>query len=424
METRTRGSRQGLDWSAGLRGALCLYAFVQPLSISGANIAWGLVAVFLIGRLVSEGRRPTLPPARLQALFWVFMGVGLLTALSGVLPSNSLPMLHKDLNKVWLFYLFFAAFTLEPAPRAFRWLMAGAALSACIGILQVSTYHASEAVTKWFQGFGPGGFWKFLVPNNRAHGTIHAVTYGESMAFVLSGGVILLTLDEYRRELKLAKRTVVAWAVLIAVALVLSRTRGAWIGFVAAAVALARLRPRAVKALAGIGLGAAIVIALMSLVFPLDILSRFASIVDTTNNSNHGRIELWTVALQMFRDHPLLGVGNNNYRTLFDAYHPEMVLWEHSWGSAHNIYLHYLAERGLVGLASLLALFAAVFQALLARHKRGMNFWTVWALIATLGFFTMNLTESAWGDAMTWMPMIFLWAWTLTSPLSERPPKA
>ena len=178
------------------------------------------------------------------------------------------------------------------------------------------------------------------------------------------------------------------------------------------------------RTLAAIGLIVTGVVSILSMIYPLNILERIFSIASTTHSSNHGRIELWTVALQMFRDHPLLGVGNNNFRTLFDSYHPEKVLWEHNWGSAHNIYLHYLAERGIVGLASLLALFVGIFKALYDRHRLGINFWTVWALTATIGFFTMNLTENAWGDSMAWMPMMLLWTWTLTSPLSERPPRS
>jgi len=76
------------------------------------------------------------------------------------------------------------------------------------------------------------------------------------------------------------------------------------------------------------------------------------------------RENLWTVALAVARDHPLLGVGAGNFPVVEPAYalrdlnltradlitRPEV---------AHNTYLHVLADYGSVGLLLLLALIGA-----------------------------------------------------------------
>jgi putative inorganic carbon (hco3(-)) transporter len=63
------------------------------------------------------------------------------------------------------------------------------------------------------------------------------------------------------------------------------------------------------------------------------------------------RLEFWAVAWDMFRDHPLLGVGPDNFRWRFAGYSgvPADNLGIH----AHNQYLEALADTGLLGFLSL-----------------------------------------------------------------------
>ena len=80
------------------------------------------------------------------------------------------------------------------------------------------------------------------------------------------------------------------------------------------------------------------------------------------------------IALAMFRDQPLLGVGPGGYVALLDAYAgkvPSAVLIPVD--AAHNLYLQLAAESGLVGLAGWLVMFTG-FTALawgaVRRHAR------------------------------------------------------
>jgi putative inorganic carbon (HCO3(-)) transporter len=66
-----------------------------------------------------------------------------------------------------------------------------------------------------------------------------------------------------------------------------------------------------------------------------------------------GRLDLWQTAATLFLDHPLLGVGYGNYRSLFSDFVPGAVP---GTVDAHNLYLQLLAETGLVGFLSFMAL--------------------------------------------------------------------
>jgi O-antigen ligase len=83
--------------------------------------------------------------------------------------------------------------------------------------------------------------------------------------------------------------------------------------------------------------------------------------------SNNGRIELWRVALDDWRAHPLQGSGAGTYEREWLAHRPlpQQVV------NAHNLYAETLAETGIVGLVLLLgALLAPLVAALRARRRR------------------------------------------------------
>jgi putative inorganic carbon (hco3(-)) transporter len=58
------------------------------------------------------------------------------------------------------------------------------------------------------------------------------------------------------------------------------------------------------------------------------------------------RLALWGAAGAMFLGHPILGVGYGNYRSLYNDYLPGITPDQLD---AHNLYLQFLAETGVVG---------------------------------------------------------------------------
>lgn len=71
------------------------------------------------------------------------------------------------------------------------------------------------------------------------------------------------------------------------------------------------------------------------------------------------RIVLWTAAIKAFLMSPLTGIGIGNFRLVGEII-PEMrfyPVWYYISGmSAHNVMLHYLAEIGILGTGSFIAL--------------------------------------------------------------------
>jgi len=78
---------------------------------------------------------------------------------------------------------------------------------------------------------------------------------------------------------------------------------------------------------------------------------------------SNGRGDLWKVAERLIVDHPLLGVGADNFRTLAPTLSMQVGPLENATvvdGNhvVHNAYLQYAVETGLVGLALFIAILA------------------------------------------------------------------
>lgn len=96
------------------------------------------------------------------------------------------------------------------------------------------------------------------------------------------------------------------------------------------------------------------------------------------------RDRAWSLALRTWKEHPLFGVGMDNFALVSRAQtgDPYATLFPH----AHNLYLNTLAERGIVGAAPVLIVMVAWPLALLRRRPRaadGELDWTLWG--AALG---------------------------------------
>jgi len=70
--------------------------------------------------------------------------------------------------------------------------------------------------------------------------------------------------------------------------------------------------------------------------------------LDAGESSAYGRIETWYDGIQMFIEHPLLGVGVGNFT-------------EHTWLTAHNSFVLVLAETGIIGYTVWLAMVVYCF---------------------------------------------------------------
>ncbi|HYI38494.1 MAG TPA: O-antigen ligase family protein [Thermoleophilaceae bacterium] len=141
-----------------------------------------------------------------------------------------------------------------------------------------------------------------------------------------------------------------------------------------------------------------------------------ASRLTESGDAGSGRTELWTVALRGFRDHPIQGIGLNQFRLESSRYVLEpgtlrfVPIISERPVVVHNTYLQYLVETGLVGIALFLALLAACARRQLAAARRfeaqGMTDDGLLArgvLVATLATLAAGLFFSAGVDYKTWL---------------------
>jgi O-antigen ligase len=87
-----------------------------------------------------------------------------------------------------------------------------------------------------------------------------------------------------------------------------------------------------------------------------------------SSTSNDGRIQLWTVALNAFRAHPLDGTGADTFEISYYESHSAIG----AIVNAHSLYIETLGELGIVGLV-LVLLFVLGTLAGLAPFRRGRD---------------------------------------------------
>ncbi|MDQ6694646.1 MAG: O-antigen ligase family protein, partial [Chloroflexota bacterium] len=185
-----------------------------------------------------------------------------------------------------------------------------------------------------------------------------------------------------------------------------SFARGAWIGVFAAVLAVALItRARSLM----IALGAGLLAGLVSL--PFVKIDRILSIFDfsTQDNTTVARKEIWTAALKIIRDHPITGIGQDQFIYQDPKYGvPQARLFTTS--HPHNFLLDFWLRLGLPGLAWILAALGLFFYGAI-KLWRGHKGTAVGALILGLiasmvdfavhglldmAYFTMDLALTFW----------------------------
>ncbi len=121
-----------------------------------------------------------------------------------------------------------------------------------------------------------------------------------------------------------------------------------------------------IRTLLFFGLGSVLPILALKPDYLLKALERFQWLFTTQPGETFRlRVELWSTALRTFVDHPLTGVGPGLFRSIGEIYptlHLKILNYYVHGLSAHNLFLHYLAETGLVGTTMLVALFVNQYR--------------------------------------------------------------
>jgi O-antigen ligase len=295
-------------------------------------------------------------------------------------------------------FLLFIVFSAVERPRDLRLLLsayiAGAALTAVVGLSGATAQDSASYGTTARLSGGIGD------PNELAAILLPALVVGAFSLTVLRG---------------LLARLLLAGSVLLfLVALLLTQSRGAIVGvgvvFAAALIFAGPVRGRAIAVMLVIaGLGVLYYV----LIAPPEALSR---ITQFSAGGGTGRTDLWAVAVRMFTDHPLIGVGSGNFPVVEPVYALAnlditridfVVDRPHI---AHNTYLQSLSETGVIGGIGLLLVFVTALaiawraaRSLAGTRLLSLEVTTRGLIVGTIGTFAAFSFISALYDKQLWV---------------------
>lgn len=129
--------------------------------------------------------------------------------------------------------------------------------------------------------------------------------------------------------------------------------------------------------------------------------ARFASITNiTTDRSNGDRIVVWEACIEMYKEHPIAGIGLGQFSKTYKTYYRTA---EDTQGlnHAHNNFFHLLAETGTLGMAGLLYFTGYFVMTSFRRWKKDKNPYDLLILTTVLSYicifgqveYTMDLSS-------------------------------
>jgi O-antigen ligase len=207
----------------------------------------------------------------------------------------------------------------------------------------------------------------------RPGGTLGDANYYGQSLLILVPIALYFMVDGRKRLTKLAGG-VASLALVIAIIFTYSRGDALALGIVLVAALLYK-RPNPLFFVGGL-LAVAIAIPLL----PSNYLSRLTTIVDVAKSNKQailaedsvrGRAGASQAAVEIFLDHPLIGVGRDNYPLYQLEYLAGTNLAKSSKGiPPHNLYLEVAAEHGLLGILVVGGLLLVTLRALFEARRR------------------------------------------------------
>lgn len=352
------------------------FSFISFITLAGGNIFLGIATLcFFI--YIYKLRDSVAVAPELKQLGYV-IGFFLLTMLLSALFSGDLVKGLKNWADLWIWRMMpfvIMVLALNEEDKA-KHIMTAALLGIAVGFACII-----------YQGM---------------HGNLRAPGFfGNPMTF---GGYLCvympLILVCFLDNSVLVKHRAVAGVLFLLgfAAVIINGTRGAWVGLAPVFIILMGYYGLQNKKL--------LAICLVFLVVAGGVLStsrsftyRLRSTIKHTDASTRERYAIWEGALNMFRDHPLLGVGLGQYK---DNYQKKYILKKarnKKLTHAHNNVMQMLAENGIVGCMGFLTLVFYIFG---SNVRDFINRRCPYSLIiasSTFALFIQGLTEYNFGNS-------------------------
>jgi O-antigen ligase len=395
------------------RGAVGAFILGLGLSITLSETALVLLTLLWLWRLRDPRARAAAPWPLWQPVL-AFSAVSLVSALAAGHPAAALAACKGLLLVAALYVTADALAGPEAGLRFLSALLVVVAVAAAVGVLQ------TVACPGPAPDYGSPAWLYHRCYRARGFFSIYM-----TLAGVLNL-VLLANLPRLLPDAALPRWPTLPWLVSLG-GLLATYTRGAWMGFAAGVLALLPATRKGRWLL----LGGLLVLGLAVLAGPQHLRQRFLTMGDPDDPTVRERVYMWRSGLTMWRQHPVLGVGPGGVKREYARYaQPEAV--KKRTGHVHNTPLQILVERGVLGLAAWLWIWAAFFAkgiGLLRRlpgdaaRERAL---VVGGMAAIVGFLVAGVSEYNFGDSevvmVAWAIMALPWVAEARGPVAHPDP--
>lgn len=351
------------------------FSFFSFISIAAGNIFLGILTLYFFIKLYKKQLKLDL----YYKSYFIAIGIFVISMFISALFSGDIVYGLKrwaDM-RIWRFMPFVVViFLLNNYIDAKKVMLTGFA-----GITLTSVY----AVYQGLSGM------------SRANGFYgHPMTLGGWLCIFLP----LLLIEFFERKLLGKYYWLAGLAFCICSAgLVFNATRGAWLAVaIVSAVLLIYYMFKSKRNLAV----SIIFVALISVVLVNN--PKFMHRLDTIDDfdkyqSNTERILIWQSAWNMFKDHPILGVGLGQYTENYQQKYISPQAKEPKLGHAHNNFMQMLAENGIVGFAGFVIMFGYIIFKNLIAWLKTRNVYALMIVSATVCLLLQGFTEYNVGNS-------------------------
>ena len=333
---------------------LLFMAFVTNVSTGAMVMAIALGGLLVMIGAFSRRQVPPIDSGVAKAVL-IYLGVWLICAIGA---REQMMSVHAVFGTSYRFLPLFFVLLYVQTKEQVRLLVLVFAISVCINDLTALWQMAAHESVSW-----------------RPMGLVHSPTFLGSHMLMAIPVLFFFSRKAYFHSRE--RIFLLGMALFSLVILILTQTRGAWIAFVLVMIAYVIVERRFRRQLLLGGLVGLICI-VGGLLLSHSYSQRLATITDPQMQSNLERTYMWHAAVSMWEEHPVAGVGMDEYGWYYNTVyippaakerppvgHPEL-----GHGHPHNNILKHLSEGGVLGLAAYFVLHGYIFLRLWRQYKK------------------------------------------------------
>ncbi len=128
-------------------------------------------------------------------------------------------------------------------------------------------------------------------------------------------------------------------------------------------------------------------------------MHRVSTITNNRYQSNSERLLMWNSAWNMFKDHPVFGVGLGQYKDNYQHKYISPKAKEPNLAHAHNNFLQMLAENGVVGFIGFISMFMYIAGYNLKQFFTEKNIYSLAICAVTVTLLLQGCTEFNFGNS-------------------------